>query len=266
MKIFGIVGSSIFGKINKLVFAIISKLLVLLFWITIWYGVYVLVGRELYVPSPFAVGERLLELVVLETFWVEVFHSILRVATGVIISVFVGLLLGVVAALNKPIYTVLEPMVAAIRATPVMSFIILALIWFSSNVVPVFICFLMCFPIIWANVVQGIRQVDVQLLEMAKVYQVTKPKVFREIYLPTLQPYFVTGVISALGLGWKVSVAAEILSHPRYGIGSKIYNAKAYIDTVELFAWTVVIILLSILFEKLVVRVFKYLYYANGVF
>jgi len=257
MKTFGIVGRSIFGKINRLVFGIISKLLVLVFWIIIWYAIYVLVGRELYVPSPFAVGERLLELVVLETFWVEVFHSIVRVTAGVIISMLAGLVLGVAAALNKAIYAIVEPMVSAIRVTPVLSFIILALIWLNSNMVPVFICLLMCFPIIWTNVVGGIRQVDMQLLEMAKVYQVTKPKVFSKIYLPTMRPYFVAGTISALGLGWKVSVAAEILSYPRYGIGSNIYSAKAYIDTVELFAWTAVIIMLSMLFEKLLVKLLK---------
>lgn len=228
----------------------LHKIVVLFFWIAIWQILYFIVGRDIYVPSPYSVFERLSQLIFIASFWESVFHSIFRVLIGIIVSIVLGVVLGTLSALNRYVYDLLSPLVTAIKSTPVISFIIVALIWFSSASVPVFICFLMCFPIIWTNVVEGIRNVDRNLLQMAYIYEVKETKILRHIYLPTITPYFVAAGIMALGMGWKVSVAAEVLSHPRYGIGSHLYSAKVYLDSVELFAWTLVVIVLSMLFES----------------
>lgn len=227
------------------------KLVFLLIWLALWQWVYYVVRRDIFVPSPFMVFEALINLLPTSDFWVSIGWSILRVLIGLIISVVFGVVLGVISGLKTVVYEFLSPLMSAIKATPVMSFIILALVWFQSGMVPIFICFLMCFPVIWTNVVAGIKNVDVKLIEMAKIYEVRGLNLIKSVYIPSILPYFTAGVTMSLGLGWKVSVAAEVLSHPRFAIGSNLHSAKAYLDTPSLFAWTLVVILLSILFEKI---------------
>lgn len=226
------------------------RLAIAAFWLSMWQLAYLLIGRDIFVPSPFMVGQALGELVWEPLFWQSVGFSILRVFIGIVLSTTAGLVLGVLAGLKAPVYHVLNPLVTAIKATPVMSFIIVALVWFKSDNVPVFICFLMCFPIIWTNVVAGLQEVDDKLLEMASIYGVQERHILRWIYLPSMLPYFKAGLTMALGLGWKVSVAAEVLSHPQYAIGSQLHSAKVYLDTPALFAYTAVVIALSFAFEK----------------
>ena len=219
-------------------------------WLGLWHLTYKLVDRALYVPSIVSVMKALFGLMIDLRFWQIITASIYRVLAGLFLSLVFGVTMGVLCGLNDLLYDIINPIVRAIKATPVISFIIIALIWFKSTNVPIFIGFLMCFPIIWTNVVSGIRNMDVKLIEMAKVYQLKKSTIIRKIYLPHIKPFFTAGVIMALGLGWKVSVAAEVLSHPQYAIGSNLHSAKAYLDTPLLFAWTIVVILLSFIFES----------------
>ena len=227
------------------------------FWLFVWQIVHLMVGRDVFVPSPFSVFSVLLEMVQKEIFWITVGHSVFRVALGIILSVVVGVALGLLSGLKPWIYMLLNPMVSVIKSTPVISFIIIALVWFKSTSVPVFIGFLMCFPIVWTNTVTGIKQVDRKLLQMAKIYQISRKNIIWEIYMPSLVPYLSAAIITALGLGWKVGVAAEVLSHPRRAIGSELHSAKAYIDTPTLFAWTLVVILLSLLFETVFAKLIR---------
>lgn len=245
--------STTIGKINK----IIQGLAIALFWLMVWQLAYLGIGRDVYVPSPFSVAVALGELMQNPFFWQTVLSSIIRVLIGVTLSVIFGLSLGVLAGMHSWLHALMSPMVGVIKATPVISFIIIALVWFSSSNVPIFIGFLMCFPIIWTNSVHGIRQVDHKLLQMAQVYKISSYQKLKEIYLPSLVPYLSAGVITALGLGWKVSVAAEVLSHPRRAIGSELHSSKVYIDTPSLFAWTLVVILLSLMFEMVFAKLIR---------
>lgn len=236
----------IISKNNK-----ITKIWILVFWILVWEIASLIISKEVYLPSPISTLRALMGLIVQVKFWNSVFMSILRVAMGFIISCIGGILIGIICGLNRFFYELFNPLVITIKSTPVISFIIIALIWFEAGNVPIFICFLMCFPVIWTNVVQGIRGVDGNLLEMAKIYNVKKSLVIRDIYVPSITPYISAGITMSLGLGWKVTVAAEVLSSPKFAIGMHLYNAKVYLETPEVFAWTGVVILLSFGFEYL---------------
>lgn len=231
-----------------------------MFWISLWYLLHVYIQKELYLPAPIDVIIRITDLIVKQSFWISIGSTMFRVLVGILLSLTVGTAFGIIASFNRVFYDLLFPFVSAIKSTPVMSFIILALLWFSSSNVPIFICFLMCFPIVYSNVIEGIRNTDRTLVEMAKVYGVTKKKILSKIFLPSIRPYILAAVSTTLGLGWKVSVAAEVLSHPRFGIGSNIFNAKVYLDSVELFAWTFVVIILSVCLESLFQKVMKVKY------
>ncbi|KAF5053523.1 hypothetical protein DSECCO2_397440 [anaerobic digester metagenome] len=138
-----------------------------------------------------------------------------------------------------------------------MSIIIIAIMWFKDTNVPVFVAFLMCFPIIWTNTIQGIDSADNKLLQMCKIYNIKKIRVIKSVYFYSALPYIKAGMVSALGISWKVTSAAEVLSFPKYSIGRFLYDSKVYLEIPDLFAWTIIIVLLSILFEKLLNIIFK---------
>ena len=157
----------------------------------------------------------------------------------------------------------LTPVVAVVKATPVASFIILVLIWVPSRNLSVVISFLMVFPIMYTNALHGIRSTDRQLLEMAQVFRIPRLRRVRYIYLSQMLPDLQAGFSLSLGLCWKAGIAAEVIGIPDGSIGEKLYQAKVYLETPDLFAWTVIIVVLSVLFEKgflwLINRVVKHM-------
>ncbi|APM39671.1 ABC transporter permease [Clostridium kluyveri] len=233
---------------------IIKKIGILIFWILIWHVCSVFINEELLLPSPFQVLKSLVLLMGKFYFWKSVLSSVIRVIIGILLSVIIGIVLGLTAGLNKFVEELLEPVVITVKATPVISIIIIALVWFNSSNVVIFTAILICFPIVYTNVLQGIKSIDKSLIQMANVFKVKRKYVLKDIYLPSIKNYIVSGILMCMGIGWKVSVASEVLSIPRYSIGLNLLSAKTTLETAELFAWTIVVVILSFMFEK----VFKY--------
>lgn len=222
-----------------------------LLWIAVWEIVALCVDREVLVPTPFRVAARLWELVKTADFWQTVAFSILRITAGFLAGVLLGTLTGILTAKIPLSDGLLSPLLTVIRATPVASFIILALVWMGKDAIPVFISFLMVFPIMQSHVATGVRAVSPQLLEMAHVYRVPPLRRVKALYLPAVLPNFSAGCRTCLGLAWKAGVAAEVISLPVRSIGRQLYYSKLYLETVDVFAWTVTVIVLSLLIEKL---------------
>ena len=143
------------------------------------------------------------------------------------------------------------------QATPVASFTILVLIWIDRDYVPVLICGMMVLPVVYNSVSTGIRVTDPQLLEMAKVYRLSRFQILRRIYVPSVLPFFQTACINSVGLGWKAGIAAEVLTVPKHSIGRMIADSKLYLMTEELFASTLVVIGLSLLLQKIMLRLLQ---------
>ena len=219
-------------------------------WVAIWEAVSFIVNQPLYVPSPYETVLSLGGLIKTSDFWFSILATFARVAAGLIIAFVLGCSIAYISAHAKPVETFLSPLVTAVKSTPVMSIIILALVWFKASFVPVFSCVLLCFPIFYSNTLSGIKSVDKGFLELAKVYNVKRARVIRQITLPSVLPYVYSALSLSLGFSWKSVVAAEVLSSPKYSMGFNLYETKLYLDTPELFAWTVAIIIVSIIFEK----------------
>jgi NitT/TauT family transport system permease protein len=151
----------------------------------------------------------------------------------------------------------LSPLMLTIKSVPVVSFIILALIWFSSKNLSVLISFMMVLPIIYTNTLMGINSLDKGLQEMAGVFEIPLSRQIRYIALPQIMPFFYSGCEVGLGLCWKSGIAAEVIGIPKGSIGERLQQAKVYLDTPDLFAWTVVIVLLSFIFERLILTLLK---------
>ena len=208
-------------------------------------------SSSLLLVSPLRVLERLCGLVRETQFYAAVGFSFVRIVAGFLLGLGCGTLLAVAASRWHLAEVLLWPYVTVIKTTPVASFIILCLIWLDSSSLPVFISFLMVLPIVYANMLEGIRQTDQKLLEMAKLFRVGAGRRLLYIYLPQLRPYLITACSVALGLSWKAGIAAEVIGIPDGSIGERLYEAKVYLNSADLFAWTVVIIAVSIAFEKL---------------
>jgi NitT/TauT family transport system permease protein len=145
----------------------------------------------------------------------------------------------------------LKPLVLAVKSVPVASFVILLLIWFGSRNISVIICMLVVFPILYLSTLEGLLSTDGKMLEMAKVYRMPRGRVIRYIFLPGLKPFFQSSVKLAVGMSFKSGIAAEVIGQPLHTMGNGLYQAKIYLETGELFAWTIVIIFISFIIEKI---------------
>ena len=225
----------------------------LLFWGAVWVAVSHRVGNDFLFPSPADVGAELWRLLGEKSFWLITLTSLLRVLWGIAISWVLGTLLAYLTCTSRLLNTLISPALSAIKSTPVASFIILALLWMERQTLPVFITALIVIPIVWANVSEGIRDVDPGLLEVAELYRFSLWRRLTRLYVPSVLPYFMAACKSSLGLAWKAGIAAEILATPDHSIGKELYFSKTYLETPTLFAWTLVVIVLSLLIEKLLV-------------
>ena len=230
---------------------------VAIFWLLLWQILYWAVRQDILLASPLQVLLSLFHLFRQSSFWIAVLFSLLRIETGFFLGLLFGTGLAVLTSKFVWVSRFIYPAISAIRSTPIASFIILVLFWMSSSRVVIFIVFLMVMPIVWTNVTEGIRKIDPNLLEMSAVFHLTRRQILQHINIPSVSPFFVASATTSLGLAWKAGIAAEVLSTPKSSLGGLLYNSKIYLETPELLAYTAVIILLSLLLEKIMVRVLK---------
>ncbi len=228
------------------------RLVAILFWLIVWQIVSTMIGKEILFASPMKTVHSLLLLIRTKTFWNSIFYSCSMIALGFFCAVLIGSILAIVAYYILFIREIISFLMQVIKSIPVASFVILALLWVNLQWLPVLMSFLMVLPVFYFNVLKGILATDKKLLEMADVFQVPIGRRIRYIYLPALTPYFISACSVGLGFCWKSGVAAEVIGRPTRSIGNQLYKAKLYLLTSELFAWTFVIVILSAIFEKLV--------------
>ncbi len=233
---------------------LLNFLLPPVFWLGVWQILAMVVGQELLLPTPWRVMVVWGQLAATKTFWLSCLYSLLRIAAGYVLGVTAGILLGILCVWVPLANTLLSPVLRVVRAAPVASFIILALVWIKTDYLPIFIAFLMVLPLMFSATATAIRGVDGKLLEMAKVYRLRPGKVITKILLPGAAPTVLSQALTTLGLAWKSGVAAEVICLPKLALGKFLQNAKVYLETPEVFAWTATIIVLSLLLE----RVLKY--------
>ena len=239
---------------------ILKAVIITVIWLAIWEIIHLIVGKDILIPSPISVFMKIIELAGAGKFWAGIGASMLRILIGYFAGLLAGLLLGIVTAISKVLDAFFSPIAKIIRATPVASFIILLFVFIVNNHIPAVTAFLMVLPVTWANVYEGIKSTDRKLLDMAKVFEVPRSRIIKGIYVPTIMPFFMSSAKMGMGLAWKAGIAAEVLTNPKFGIGSSLYNAKIYLETTDLFAWTAVIIIISVILEKILVRLIGKIY------
>ena len=228
-----------------------KRVIPILFWIGVWEAAYYLVHKDLLLASPVQVFRRL-GMVTEAAFWKTVGTTLLRGAEAWLAGILAGGALALLCHASKVADMLAQPMIGMIRATPVASFIILALVWLGASEVPVMAGLFMVLPIAFAHVTEGLRGIDPQTKEMMTVFRYSRWKRFTAVSLPSLLPGLTAACETGVGLCFKATVAAEVIGAPADAIGSMLRNAKVYMETDALIAWTLVVILLSVALEKLV--------------
>lgn len=228
---------------------------VLLFYVSVWALLSRAVNMPLLLPSPGAVLAKLCALVPQRAFYASLGGTLLRTLLSYALGIAAAVLLSALCCRFAWTNLLISPLLSAIRATPVTSFIVLALVWLSAARVPVLTGFLMTLPVVYSSLTQAVRAIDPKQLEMARMYRLGRLGTLRHVCLPAVLPAFTESCLSAIGLCWKAVVAAEVIGVPKRAVGSRLYEAKIYLETDSLLAWTLTIVLLSVALEALLRRI-----------
>ncbi len=233
-------------------FAVVQKFIIpLLFWLFLWQLGAILVSNSFLLPGIPETLCALCELLSDGGFYSAVLLSAVRVILGLAIGIAVGIIMAILCHESAIARSIFTPFVRVVKSTPVASFIVVLWVLLSGEALSVFIGFLMVMPIIYQNVCDGLLSIDKELLEVALVFEFSREKTFKLITLPAVMKYLIPGIITASGLCWKAEIAAEIIAYTKHSIGQGINDAKFNMDTPTVFAWTLIIILLSIGLESL---------------
>lgn len=238
------------GQKNKAgSFGIGKTLLIGAFWIMIWQLSYFAVGKDLILPSPYDTFRVLVSMIFTREFYENTGATMYRVIAGIILSFFAGTITALLSYVVSPIRDLLGFVIVFLKSTPVMAVILFAILWLTSANVPIFACFLMCYPVVYTNVLSGLDSMKSEFLEMGRVFRLTPVTTVRYLYYPSVLPHLNSALSLVAGLSWKTVVAAEVLSSPGFSMGYHLLNAKIYLETDQLFAWILAIVGFSILFE-----------------
>lgn len=233
-------------KTKKYLIRLISVAAILLIW-----QVAAALSSSFLFPTPVSVLKKLIEVLSVGETYKKMGVTFLSLGGGFLSGLVVGAALAVPAARFKALEDALWPFMLTVRSVPVVSFIVLAYLYMSSQNIPVLISFLIVLPVVYNNLLAGIKSEDRRLSEMARVFSLSAGRRFLYITLPQIKPYLISSCQTGIGLAFKSGVAAEVITLAAGTIGEQIYSGKLYFDAEALFAWTIILVVLCYLFEWL---------------
>jgi NitT/TauT family transport system permease protein len=223
----------------------------------LWKGLSVFIGKEIILPSPEATLIKIIEIALGKNFLIIVFSTIKRTLVSFFLSFLFAILFGFLASKYRIIQLIMDTVVSIIRSLPTMAIIILSLIWLGGEKSPILIGFIVVFPILYSNIIEGIKNVDSKLIEMAEMYSVNRKNMMLNIYLPSIKNYLFAGINAALGLAFKVMISAEVMAQPKYAMGTMLYIEKINLEMSGVFAWAIILVLISFIFDTILKKLFK---------
>ncbi len=238
----------------------LGKALAVAFALLLWQIAAAAVDQSILLVSPVDVAVRMTSIWRVEGFWASIWFSFYHIAGGFFLALLTGLVLAALSGRFAWIETALWPFMITVKTVPVASFVVICLIWLSAQNLSVFISFLIVLPVVYGNVLEGIKSEDKKMLELGSVFGMPLHKRILYIHMPQLKPFVLSACASSLGMSWKAGVAAEIIGTPDGSIGKQLFYAKIYLDTDDLLCWTVIIVIISVAFEKLFMLILRMLY------
>lgn len=230
---------------------------IVIFWLIVWEIADRCIDNKIILSGPVHIIQALFNNIRQADFLAICGASFLRIAAGFILSFAAGFILALVCFKFTVIRDFLEPVIITLKTVPMISFVIMLLIWVGNQALTIYLSFLVVLPLIYTSTLSGFKHVDVSMLEMARSFNFSRWKKFAYIYRPAFMPFLISSCKVALGMCWKSGVMAEVIATPKPSIGREMYVAQQYLQTTNLFAWTVVVIVLSTIFEKLFTELLK---------
>ena len=231
---------------------ILKKIGIIALWVVLWQAAALIIHNSILFAGPAETVKSLISMSGDGEFISSVLSSYGHIMGGILIGVVLGVLLGIASYKVELVKDMLAPLTSVVKAVPVASFAVLVLIWFGSSNVSTVISALVVFPIVYTSILEGLGTSARDLLEMAYVYRMPGFNQIRYIYLPSLVPFFKSALSLSIGMGFKSGVAAEVIGQSALTMGNGLYRAKVLLDTSALFAWTIVIVLVSYITERII--------------
>lgn len=231
-----------------------NKIVIPLIWIILWHIASVIISQEILLVSPLKVLTRFFELVQTSAFYIAIYTSLYTIFLGFLLALVFGTLLAIYSHKYKIIYDFFIPVMSFIKVTPVASFIIMALFWIKTDYLSTLIAFLITIPVFFINIYTGLKSVDPKMLEMGKIFNFSRKNTINHIYIPSLQPFFMSSVSIGISMSFKSGVAGEVIAISRNTIGGRLQNAKVILETADVFCYTITVVIVSILVEKLTIK------------
>ena len=229
----------------------LRKAIPIIFWLVLWEVVDILVDNRLILAGPVRVGQALVEQLARPEFWLICGATTARIAVGFLLAFVVGCALAMLCYRSRTVRAFVDPIISLLKTVPMASFIIMLLIWVGTQMLTVYLSFLIVVPIVYTNMLTGLESTSKNMLEMARAFHLSRGRKFWYVYRPAFMPFLYSSCKLSLGMSWKAGIMAEVLAVPLMSIGKEMYTAKTFLDTPDLLAWTVVVMLLSLAFEKL---------------
>lgn len=223
----------------------------------VWQLAAVLIHSNILLVSPLAVVRRLFTIWTVQGFFSSLWFTWWHIVAGFILGLITGISLAALSYKWKTFEILLWPWMATIKSVPVASFVVICLIWLSAGNLSIFISFLIVVPSIYQNTLSGLRAQSRDLIDMARVFHMSPFNRLKYITIPEIADYIISACSVCAGMAWKAGVAAEIIGTPSGSVGKMLYTAKIYLDTDDLLAWTVIIVIISVISEKLLIHILK---------
>ena len=227
------------------------RLITLAVVMVIWQLAAMLVNKPLILPSPLTVAQLMIHQAASGEFYRALFATIFRVVRGLAVAFVMALAGAVASGMNRKFEASFEVINNIIKTVPNISYIILILVWLGSeNSVTVITVFIL-FPNLYGSMLVGMKSVPQVILDMAALERMPFLTRLYAVYWPYLFPSMMSALKTAFGMGFKVSIMAEILGAVREGIGREMSFARTYVETGSIFAWTIWVIIVSMLVDAL---------------
>lgn len=233
------------------------KLFSIVFWISLWTILSHLIDNNILLPNPWEVLRIFFNLVQREVFWISIFNSIVNIGAGFLISILLGIALGIISYFIPILESIIQLPINLISSIPIASITIVLLIWINSSKLSIFIVLFISLPNIYFSSIAGLKSVDKKLLEMSYVFKAKRYNIFKFLYWDGLKGFLIPSITATSGMAWKSGVSGEVLGLVNNSIGENIYYSKLYLNTGELFAWTFMIILLANSFQFIIRKIMK---------
>ena len=219
--------------------------------VAIWAIMYKIENQDLIVPSIKSTIYAVMSIIQKPVFISGVLATIFKALIAFLIAFIAGIIVGILGGLSKKIETFLEPYILILKTLPFAAIVILIIIWFNTNSVPIVVSLMLCFPVVYENILNGMKNISKELLEFSTVHKIKLNKVLKYIYIPGIKGYILSAIDSTLLLTLKIVINAEILCSPKIGIGTMLYESKMYLETAEVFAWIIIILIISFVLDFL---------------